>query len=106
MQITVKVTQRDIKKAKELLNKGYNRCLFCPIGLALKRVLTDNISSVTAAGVGMRNCMPYSLPNKAVLFISDFDNGKKVEPMEFELKIPKVYIKEEVLLKEKVRNGD
>jgi hypothetical protein len=40
------------------------------------------------------------MPWSAVAFISDFDNGKPVEPFAFEIEIPERFLKQEVLAKD------
>ena len=65
----------------------------CPLALAIKRHIGLRIIHVMAGGVyksGDVWCPSYKLPPDAKSFMSDFDNGRPVEPGVFELREIKV----------------
>ncbi len=55
----------------------------CPIALALKRKLKT--TNVRVTGGALIDGHRFSLPAKARDFISDFDEGRDVEPLVFNL---------------------
>lgn len=83
--ITVQVTQDDI------LNGKRSRCDQCPIARALTRAgftevsVGATIAVVARPGIGTSESV-YDLPEFANLFITNFDNGRPVEPFTFTMK--------------------
>lgn len=76
MKITV--TQKDIAKGKR-----YD-CGYCPTALAIQRASKNEDVAV----MGMRCEIDgelFDLPEKAILFIHNFDLGKPVKPFSFEI---------------------
>lgn len=87
---TITVTQDDIDHGK----KADCRC--CPIARAVRRAWKPECKFVAVTGIKLfvyfkptsTNWNPhevYTLPLEAELFVADFDNGKGVEPFEFEV---------------------
>src|SRR5690348_452339 len=79
----IEVTQEDIDKGL----KG--NCSACPIALAVNRTIpganstvSDMFNHVYCPGVSRKNA---DTPDDAAWFISDFDDGKPVEPFSFTL---------------------
>lgn len=80
--ITITVTQDDIEKGEA------TNCHYCPIAIAAKRAF--KAYSVSCAVrlliyTDETSYKKYKLPDEALNFIGDFDNGKGVEPFEFEI---------------------
>ena len=79
----VKVEQRHIDHGV------VGSCKECPVALAL----TEATSTIVIVGQSTwRFCydMPQDsrrLPDKVIVFISDFDDDQEVEPIEFEVKL-------------------
>lgn len=85
---TITVTQEDID-----LGEAANCCL-CPIARATRRAFKARTVNVTGRlyvyfkPTSLENLNPlsiYALPPEAEQFVADFDNGKGVEPFEFEV---------------------
>ena len=75
---TIKVTQKDIDTGSP------DDCELCPIAIAAKRVITDAHIQVSSIVLYV-NDDRRTLPPEAQKFVRDFDNGKPVSPMEFEI---------------------
>lgn len=81
MKVKIKVTDKHIKKGID------GSTTHCPISLALS---DDKSLNVLAVSTGFHFCYMHTekdtyradLTKKARKFISDFDSGKKVKPME------------------------
>ena len=71
MTITVNVMQHHIEKGEP------KDCMKCPIALAIQ----DQNPQLDL------NDITIDLPEKAIYFIDDFDNNKKVYPISFKLEI-------------------
>lgn len=91
---TIKVTQADVDAANEQRQAQlkeprlvlYSTANYCPIAQAVRhqhldwrvaetRILDFNYDTIA------------SLPGTAIAFIQDFDAGKAVEPLEFEIEV-------------------
>lgn len=80
----VRVTQEDIDRARAYIEKYGEGALsnYCPIAQAIKRkqhrpAHVFNISMIVGRLI-------YRLPGEASKFIKAFDDGRAVEPFEFE----------------------
>jgi hypothetical protein len=82
--VRVEVTRADIRQ-------GVPRCgEDCAVSLALNRA-TDRAWFVTgrvAHSGGKRNGVSVRLPDAAVQWIAEFDDGRPVEPFAFDLELP------------------
>ena len=89
----IRVTQKDIDKAKEIRGSGENEPLttICPVAQACRRQLFEWVDNVYVEKrmVRFRVNNKYgwccSLPYKVKIFIEEFDLHHFVEPFEFEL---------------------
>lgn len=74
----IEVTQEDIQKGE--CDSGF----YCPIALAMNRVLGDSNSHV-GKWVVTRGITSMLLPSEAITFIQAFDAKQPVEPFTFEM---------------------
>lgn len=81
-KIKIEVTASDIRKAKKL-TKNMARAKCCPIALAIQRKLKDAGILVRTESVRLSNGGNIPLPEKAIDFISKFDDEKPVKPFSF-----------------------
>lgn len=79
--IKIQVTEEDISRGL----KG--DCHKCPIALAAYKVLGDIFQGVTRDTIYYKrgDLIKGFYSNKIKQFVEDFDNGRKVEPFEFEI---------------------
>lgn len=85
---TVTVTQ-------EFIKNGLRGCAFCPIALAVNSALPSGVVSMVDGdkisfyeGMRARPFCEVDTPRIASRFIEDFDQGRPVSPISFELEIP------------------
>lgn len=81
----IEITEKDIKD-------GYPKNIqYCPLGLAAHRVFSTRVM-VDGARLYVydsRNIeIVYTLPEEISNWVSDYDNGKDVNPVSFELEEP------------------
>lgn len=77
----IKVTQKNIEEGKKC-SRGW-----CPIAQAMRdKFGKDCDPRVDWHHIALGASTYYETPATAVQFIEDFDNGRSVEPFEFELK--------------------
>lgn len=86
MKIDIKLTEEDIASGR-----GYHgEYHACPIAQHLKRIGFENLQVdndyILASKDG--KSYKYKTPTQAQVFIEDFDDGKEVVPIEFELDSP------------------
>lgn len=77
--ITIEVTQKDINEGKAFQSHQ------CPVALAISRKM--RIFGVDREIVFIDYFEPTPLPDIACKFISDFDEGKPVQPFSFVLTV-------------------
>ena len=83
----IQVTEKHIKNGEP------RSCEFCPIALAIKEVLGENVFVNNNFEVNWRSLdaiidgdlFCHTLPKEASQFIDMFDDNSKVRPLEFEL---------------------
>jgi len=82
MKKVINVTERDIKRAKNLIGSQPSS-VCCPIALAVRRVFRKPYR----VGLGdiIRDRDFIELPREARTFISRFDDGLPVKPIRFEV---------------------
>ena len=82
-----------IKVTQEHIDNGW-RCSrgWCPIALALRDVFgRDCDPRVSGVHIALGPGTSYRTPPEAMYFISDYDDGRTVQPFEFELEpAPKI----------------
>ncbi len=77
----IRVTATDIKRA------AFGDAARCPIALALRRAKAGPAPSVGCRTWNDGAGMVYDLPKKAQTFIQRFDDGKKVKPFSFVVRL-------------------
>ncbi len=89
MQVMIAVSTEDIRQGKPRM------CVFCPIGLAMKRTLGSRFPGATfLASTWTRivgadlDTIEFRLPVEASRFMHDFDKGLAVEPFTFVIDLP------------------
>lgn len=91
MKTTIEVKQHhiDIAKAK----RSQRNATSCPIARAM-REQKIHFYGVSQEGIEVNRNLenPLPLPEQAITFIQDFDEGKKVKPFSFEVNIPEQYL--------------
>lgn len=98
-QVTITVTQTDIKKADEHRRENnrwkpgmgdpYVPSKYCPIARAVKRQFPKRAEDV-GVGLSAIKLRPLSipLPSKARRFIELFDGKHQVQPFQFTIEVP------------------
>lgn len=81
---TITVTKRHIHQAQRLFDSP-NRCRVCPVALALSEQLHASVyvSRDYFLIIAGSPCEEVDLPLIAINFITQFDKGHHVEPIEF-----------------------
>lgn len=83
----IQVTSEDINNGRE------SHCSECPVALACRRVFPNNVVKVTRQTIhlyeinGSEPSGIINLPIVASYFIYDFDEGRTVDPFEFEINL-------------------
>jgi len=88
--MTVKVSKKNIDGGARA------NCQLCPVALALLEQFPDSDPIVESAHVSIKdagNILIYRMPDEAVKFVDDFDEGLEVKPFKFELGDPEVKTK-------------
>lgn len=79
------------------IDRGSKGCaMSCPVALAIKDVVLDeSIVTINRYCFICHSYKRYSerIPNHIYHWINDFDSGKVVSPISFELDIPKFFLK-------------
>lgn len=78
----INVTARHIAAGKTA------EALSCPIALAICDQVAGHDQPVVSCGVVMLGSIISDLPEEAMQFVVDFDNGRPVEPFAFALTVP------------------
>lgn len=98
IDITISVTEEHIRVGDK------KQCSSCPIALAIKEFISPFVSLAVAFELTLHYkkrtenwCLLHNhvidLPQEALTFIKEFDDGEAVDPFKFELKIPKCLLK-------------
>jgi hypothetical protein len=77
--VKIEVTRADIDRGRPRFNN------LCPVALAINRALPGHawrVDGWRAEGDGGGR---FALPWRAVVFVSDYDHGKPVQPFTFEV---------------------
>lgn len=94
MFVKISVTEKDIAKGRR------DDCVACPIALAIKRTLPNveqinvTASNFSLIGRDKRGTRCYEggfLPFAVRFFIIRFDNGRTVQPFEFEIEVDECF---------------
>lgn len=82
--MTCEMTDVDIRNAQEAIELFHMRSLCCPVAQCVRRITkAKRVNVLSEISVDRREFYAYG--TDVANFISDFDGGKPVEPITFEL---------------------
>lgn len=83
--------------AEDIANGTRGNCAFCPVARAVCRATGSVDVSVTGLGVTIwcgEETASLAIPDAVGRFVDDFDCGKPVHPIEFDLDIPPQFLRQ------------